>query len=129
MKLYTSYFYQIRFFTPNMIPVSTAIWDLKWYHNFCDSDNVFMDKNGGINDLRAEALHHDSALDGMCVGKYGVTLGCTHNPSTCTFVKGYMDQLNRLDCYDYAHHLENLGQKMKRVADFEGEPGNHPYRL
>ena len=31
MKIYTSYFYQIRNFKPNMIPVSTAISDPFWY--------------------------------------------------------------------------------------------------
>lgn len=34
MKFYTSYFYKLRFFTPNMLPFSTAKWDPKWYHNF-----------------------------------------------------------------------------------------------
>ena len=32
MKIMTSYFYAIRFFKPNMIPISTAKWDPKWYH-------------------------------------------------------------------------------------------------
>lgn len=27
MKIYTSYFYMIRFMKPNMIPLSTAKWD------------------------------------------------------------------------------------------------------
>lgn len=27
LKFVTSYFYKVRFFTPNMIPLSTAIWD------------------------------------------------------------------------------------------------------
>ena len=32
MKIYTSYFYQIRFFKPNMIPLSTAKYDPSWFH-------------------------------------------------------------------------------------------------
>ena len=28
----TSYFYQIRFFRPDMIPLSTARFDPSWYH-------------------------------------------------------------------------------------------------
>lgn len=31
IKIYTSYFYQIRNFTPNIIPVSTALSDPAWY--------------------------------------------------------------------------------------------------
>lgn len=30
----TSYFYQLRFFKKNMIPVSICIWDPKWYKGF-----------------------------------------------------------------------------------------------
>lgn len=32
MKILISYFYQIRFFKPNMIPLSTAAFDPKWFH-------------------------------------------------------------------------------------------------
>ena len=31
MKLYISYFGQMRNFTPNMLPVSTAKWDQQWF--------------------------------------------------------------------------------------------------
>lgn len=122
MKLYTSYFYQIRFFAPNIVPVSTAVWDPKWYHNFAGQDNVFLDKRGVVNGLRAPALAPGSQLEGACAGKDGTAVGCTHNPSTCAFLKGYTDQLNRLDCDDYVRRLENLGSRVKRITSFEGEP-------
>jgi hypothetical protein len=122
MKLYTSYFYQIRFFAPNIVPVSTAVWDPKWYHNFAGQDNVFLDKRGVVNGLRAPALAPGSQLEGSCAGKDGTAVGCTHNPSTCAFLRGYADQLNRLDCDDYVHRLENLGSRIKRITSFEGEP-------
>lgn len=71
MRLYTSYFYQIRFFTPNMVPVSTAVWDPKWYHNFAGQDSVFLDKRSVVNGLRAPALAPGPQLEGTCVGKDG----------------------------------------------------------
>ena len=46
MKLAISYFYQIRNFKPNMIPVSTARWDPKWYHDGKGAEYNFIDKNG-----------------------------------------------------------------------------------
>ena len=55
MKLATSYFYQIRNFTPNMIPVSTAISDPAWYRPPQDKE-YFFDKNGVVNGLRYEPL-------------------------------------------------------------------------
>ena len=33
MKIRLSYFYQIRFFKKNMIPMSTALSDPEWYHD------------------------------------------------------------------------------------------------
>ena len=42
MNIYISYFYNIRFFPKNLIPISTAMWDPKWYHNFKSDDTVFI---------------------------------------------------------------------------------------
>ena len=59
MKLAISYFYQIRFFKPYMIPVSTAVSDPQWYHNFQDKNYIFLDKRGVANGFRCELLHGD----------------------------------------------------------------------
>ena len=55
MKIKTSYFYQIRNFTPNMIPVSTAISDPFWYRPPQDKE-YYIDKRGIICGLRYEPL-------------------------------------------------------------------------
>ena len=55
MKIVTSYFYQIRNFTPNIIPVSTALSDPAWYRP-PEGKEYFIDKNGVINGLRYEPL-------------------------------------------------------------------------
>ena len=44
MKFALGYFYQVRFFTPNMIPVSTAVSDPKWYHQNKGPQFTFLDK-------------------------------------------------------------------------------------
>ena len=56
MKLAISYFYKIRFFQPWMIPISTAAWDPKYYHDNKGKDYLFVDKRGVINGYRYEAL-------------------------------------------------------------------------
>lgn len=57
MKIRTSYFYQIRNFTRNMIPISTAVWDPTWYHNFTNDYNyIFKDKRNILNGLRLESI-------------------------------------------------------------------------
>ena len=55
MKIATSYFYQIRNFTPNMIPVSTAISDPAWYRPPADKE-YYIDKRGIVCGLRYEPL-------------------------------------------------------------------------
>ena len=52
MEIRTSYFYQIRNFKKNMLPVSTAIYDPKWYHHNLGYNNIFEDKRGILNGLR-----------------------------------------------------------------------------
>lgn len=52
INFYISYFYQIRNMKPNMLPVSTAMWDPKWFHDDKGERWQYMDKNGVINGVR-----------------------------------------------------------------------------
>ena len=54
-SIYTSYFYQIRNFAPNMIPVSTCISDPVWYRP-PEGKQWYTDKRGIICGLRYEPL-------------------------------------------------------------------------
>ena len=51
----TSYFYQIRNFTPNIIPVSTALSDPAWYRP-PEGKEYYIDKRGIICGLRYKPL-------------------------------------------------------------------------
>ena len=55
MNIVTSYFYQIRNFTPNIIPVSTALSDPAWYRP-PEGKEYYIDKRGIICGLRYEPL-------------------------------------------------------------------------
>ncbi len=55
MKIVTSYFYQIRNFTPNIIPVSTALSDPVWYRP-PEGKEYYIDKRGIVCGLRYEPL-------------------------------------------------------------------------
>jgi len=55
MQIYTSYFYQIRNFTPNIIPVSTCLSDPVWYRPPQDKE-YYIDKRGIVCGLRYEPL-------------------------------------------------------------------------
>ena len=75
MKIYTSYFYQIRNFKQNMIPISTALSDPIWFRP-PDRQEYYVDKRGIICGLRYEPL---------IVQKYG-TKACIGERSICPFV-------------------------------------------
>ena len=55
LKIYTSYFYQIRNFTPNLIPVSVCLSDPVWYRP-PQGKEYYIDKKGIVNGLRYEPL-------------------------------------------------------------------------
>ncbi len=55
MKIYTSYFYQIRNFKKNMLPVSTAMSDPVWYRPPAGKE-YYIDKRGIVCGLRYEPL-------------------------------------------------------------------------
>ena len=118
MEIFTSYFYQIRFFKPNMIPLSTAVWDPKWYHDGQKQDHTFIDKNGVINGLRVEALSPIGGCENLCRGPSG----CTQVPSTCEFLKAYKAKLDKIDKDDYMRRIGNLCRKVQEQLGFTEDP-------
>lgn len=117
MKLAISYFYQIRNFKPNMIPVSTAMWDPQWYHNWQTPDYTFLDKRGIVNGLRCEELHGDESCDNLC----GPC--CTdHNPDECLFLKNYRAHLDSLDLPALIARAERAAADIQSRLGFEEEP-------
>jgi hypothetical protein len=89
MQIKTSYFYQIRNFTPNLIPVSVCLSDPEWYKPK-NGKEYFIDKNGVINGLRYEPL---------IVQKWG-TCSCPCEDRTgapaCSTMMEYEQLLNTL---------------------------------
>ena len=117
MKVYTSYFYKIRFFKPNMIPISTALWDPKWYHQNQDQSHWFIDKNGVINGLRAEEF-----APGQVARAVSDCGSCDHtNSNNCAFLRAYEHQLNQLDIDNIMTRIENLCAAVRPVVGYTGE--------
>ena len=75
-----------------MIPISTAMWDPKWFHDFKSNDFNFIDKNGVINGLRSELFVPDKQYDcgtDLCKEKDKVT-----DIPNCKFMNEYYSKLN-----------------------------------
>ena len=112
IKVYTSYFYQIRNMRPEDLAFSTALGDPKYFHDFTgDKQYKFIDKRGVLNGLRAEPFcpRLDLRPEAMCRG----TTGCPHLqsgvPWFCDFLLEYEKKLNLLD-------PENIEQRFIKVG-------------
>lgn len=102
MKLRLSYFYQIRNFKPNMIPMSTAMHDPAWYHDFKDQDHIFTDKRGILNGLRLRpVIVQDQNGEHQCPCE-------TRDASQCPLAESYKFALEMID----------FPKMMKGINDF-----------
>lgn len=114
MKIYTSYFYQVRFFKSNMLPMSTAIWDPKWFHDFKDQKHLFIDKRGIVNGLRMPAFAPGESCTGLCTG---VDSCKDQNPEKCKFLKAYKKQLKKLNFDKVMNHLTKCCDQLIKFDD------------
>lgn len=120
MNIYISYFYMVRFFAPYEIPLSTAVWDPKWFHDFKGQDYAFIDKRGVFNGVRATMFAPGDTCSSLCRGREG----CQKTPETCDFLRLYAKQLERLDFHAFMKYLEQASTlfqeqlKLARPADF-----------
>lgn len=103
MKLLTSYFFAIRYMPSYFLPISTAVWDPKWFHNFKSSRHVFLDKRNVLNGLRCEPLVPGESCQGLCCGA-----PCDYFPTTCEFLKQYSSQLETINRNDFIQRLDRL---------------------
>jgi len=86
IHLATTYFYQLRFFKDNMIPLSICIYDPKWYKNdggFNIKEFVPIDYNSNLDCENCHKLHKDDPL-------YNGNLNCR-------YLKEYRKQLKNLN--------------------------------
>ena len=114
MKIFITYFYNIRFFKPNMIPISTAVWDPKWYHDFQGHDIIFKDKNNVLNGIRYPDLSPANIAPCCpCENK---------NPNNCQFIKDYAEYLNTLNFDKVYSDLMFIANKSKEILKFDEEP-------
>lgn len=123
MKFMTSYFYAVRFMKPHMIPLSTAMYNPKWFNNH---GNAFLDRNNVFNGLRIEALVPNDSLEDLCRGQDGDT--CDHNPSDCKFLTGYRDQLDSINFDEFLNGITKFISGVKKLQShlFEGSIDEEP---
>ena len=118
MRYAVSYFYQIRFFKPYMIPFSTAIYDPQWFHKSRGNSYNFVDRNGVINGLRVKYLRPSEHSEGTC---HGIDECPTKNPNECLFLQEYEHQIdNSID--SLMRYLQEYVPAIQMKLGFSEEP-------
>ena len=115
MKVRTSYFYQIRNFKKNMIPMSTAMSDPAWYHNNQDKTYTFIDKRGILNGLRLLPI----IVQGNC----GNCCPCEKkDPEHCPIKAPYEFELNLIDFDKMYKGMEQFCNNYCKENNIKEEP-------
>lgn len=117
MKVMISNFSQIRNFKENMLPLSTALWGPKWYHNFQGRGTTFVDKRNIFCGLVFDPFVPDSTCEGLCNG----TCNPKH-PESCSYLKNYKSQLDALDFDKMMNRAEIIVNEYITKRDISAEP-------
>jgi len=112
-QVYTSYFYQIRNFKKNYIPISTAKWDPSWYHQGGGHQYVYKDKRGIYNGIRIESFPYNIDETIAC------NPNCNKDYKNCSFLKEYSKELDKIDFNRFMTDLEVLLLNIKHIEKQE----------
>ena len=115
MKVRTSYFYQIRNFKPNMIPMSTALSDPAWFHNFQDKTHTFIDKRGVLNGLRLLPIIVQGNCEGCCPCE-------AKDPEHCPMTAPYEFELSLIDFDKMYKGMEQFCNNYCKENNIKEEP-------
>jgi hypothetical protein len=99
-----------------MIPISTALYDPKWYHEFKDQSHYYFDKNDVINGLRYPPLNPN--IDCECskeCPKYG------HDPTKCHFIQDYYNAISKIDFDKMLNKFEAIANWIKQKNNIMDE--------
>ena len=116
MNFYISYPYMVRFMPKNAVPISTMMYDPKWFHDFKGQNYHFKDQRGVWNGLRAEPLCPKAV---HVIGEQMCGKDCKQE-LPCLFMKEYYKYLKTLDFLDIIVRASLLAKKA--VAPEDGEP-------
>ncbi len=99
MKLYTSYWAQVRNFPKNLIGLNTTVYPPKW--------RPLGQDNHGIWVIDCPPFKPGHECDGLCNGKCN-----PKHPNDCAFLREYHKQLNALDFDKIIQNLHTLHDKI-----------------
>ena len=119
MRIATSYFYQIRNFKSNMIPVSTAMSDPEWYRP-PEGEEYYFDKRGIVCGLRYEPLIVQGLGEHICPCERHDDMLLGKDKGLCATMIEYRMLLENVDFDRMIKGFTYCANKF--CKDFEEEP-------
>ena len=104
MKIYTSYWAQVRNFPTNLVGLNTTVWPPKYRPLGTDAR--------GVTVINCKPLVPGRECDYLCRG----TCNPPH-PQDCSFLQTYRKQLDRINFNEFYTYIEELSKKYNN-ADF-----------
>jgi len=101
MKIYTSYWAQVRNFPKNLVGLNTTVWPPKWRP-------LGQDKRGVIV-VDCPPLKPGKECEGLCAGKCN-----PKHPEDCAFLETYYNQLCKINFNDFLQSLEKLKLQIEK---------------
>ena len=111
MKLYITYFYNIRFFNPNQIGISTAAWQPKYW-------TFGQNENGAVFGLYEEKLSPKTIEPVDC------QKDCPYKDlvPNCSFLAKYREYLDTVDFNYLMTEFNEAIEEVKKINNFTDEP-------
>lgn len=107
LEFYTSYFYHVRFFKSNMLPISTAMFDPQWF-KLKPGNRVHKDKRGIVNGINYKPLNPKSAdPNDQCRGHDN----CSKTPDECEFLQTYRKQLDEINFPAFMSDMNKIADR------------------
>ena len=101
LKLYTSYWAQVRNFPRNLVGLSTTIWNPRWRKIGKDARGVIC--------VDCPPFKPGHSCDGLCNGKCN-----PKHPEDCLFLQNYKSQLDKINPITIQNSLGKLAAQICR---------------
>lgn len=126
MKIYISSFYNVRFFTENIIPISTAGgYGWPWWLFKADNQKIgtyYINKNNVMIGIKEDSLSYNA--DEFC----NLTEPCQKNcpyiskAPHCQFMDSYYNQLTKLNFKELIDSFNYIAEDIRTITHYKGEP-------
>ena len=104
MKIYTSYWAQVRNFPTNLVGLNTTVWPPKYRPLGTDAR--------GVTVINCKPLVPGRECDYLCRGSCNPP-----HPQDCSFLQTYRKQLDKINFNEFYTYIEELSKKYNN-ADF-----------